>query len=79
MQWMLFLKKLEKWWGGWWEHLVRTVRNALKFALGRAIGNFRLLTYISSNLDELFKLFHLNSSLLEWKTAIWFSPYLTQK
>ncbi|GFW30301.1 integrase catalytic domain-containing protein [Trichonephila clavipes] len=62
----------EAWWGGWWERLVRTVKELLKRTLGRSvlkydelhtvlcdcesIINCRPLTYVSENPEELIPL-----------------------
>ncbi|GFU90940.1 integrase catalytic domain-containing protein [Trichonephila clavipes] len=67
-----FIPPTAAWWGGWWERLVRTVKELLKRTLGRSvlkydelytvlcdcesIINCRPLTYVSENPEELIPL-----------------------
>ncbi|GFU88961.1 integrase catalytic domain-containing protein [Trichonephila clavipes] len=67
-----FIPPTAAWWGGWWEKLVRTVKELLKRTLGRSvlkydelytvlcdcesIINCRPLTYVSENPEELIPL-----------------------
>ncbi|GFV05377.1 integrase catalytic domain-containing protein [Trichonephila clavipes] len=63
-----FIPPTVAWWGGWWERLVRTVKELLKSTLGRydelytvlcdceSIINCRPLTYMSENPEELIPL-----------------------
>ncbi|GFW69019.1 integrase catalytic domain-containing protein [Trichonephila clavipes] len=67
-----FIPPTAAWWGGWWERLVRTVKELLKRTLGRSvlkydelytvlcdcesIINCRQLTYVSENPEELIPL-----------------------
>ncbi|GFT17968.1 integrase catalytic domain-containing protein [Trichonephila clavipes] len=67
-----FIPPTAAWWGGWWERLVRTVKELLKSTLGRSvlkydelytvlcdcesIINCRPLTYVSENSEELIPL-----------------------
>ncbi|GBM08755.1 hypothetical protein AVEN_149072-1 [Araneus ventricosus] len=67
-----FIPPTAAWWGGWWERLVRTLKDLLKRTLGKSvltsnelytvicdcesIINCRPLTYVSENPEELIPL-----------------------
>lgn len=67
-----FIAERAPWWGSWWERLIQTVKNGLKFALGKTLVSFdelrtvllevescvnlRPLTYISDDVSDLLTL-----------------------
>ncbi|GFX62007.1 retrovirus-related Pol polyprotein from transposon 17.6 [Trichonephila clavipes] len=67
-----FIPPTAAWWGGWWERLVRIIKELLRHSLGKSILSYeelstvicdcefsinsRPLTYISENLQELIPL-----------------------